>query len=113
MTANVRLDPEAAEQMARSLDAAFPNLAELARTASHEGGLGGCDDDTEFAFALDLILDGLDRLREGGGRASSWARAGMAASVVWPFPCPYPRRGWVHILRDRVARVTHSVGQTS
>ena len=62
---NVRLDPEAAEQMARSLDAAFPNLAELARTASHDGGLGGCDDDTEFVFALDLILDGLDRLRYG------------------------------------------------
>jgi hypothetical protein len=23
--------------------------------------VGGCDDDVEFAFALDLILDGLDR----------------------------------------------------
>ena len=28
---------------------------------SHDGGLGGCDDDLEFAFALDLILDGLAR----------------------------------------------------
>ena len=31
--------------------------------ASHEGGIGGCDDDYEFAFGLDLILDGLERRR--------------------------------------------------
>jgi hypothetical protein len=30
---------------------------------THDGGLGGCDDDVEFAFALDLIVDGLERLR--------------------------------------------------
>ena len=30
---------------------------------SHEGALGGCDDDVEFAFGLDLILEGLDRRR--------------------------------------------------
>ena len=29
----------------------------------HDGGLGGCDDDEEFRFGLDLILDGLERLR--------------------------------------------------
>jgi hypothetical protein len=26
--------------------------------------LGWCDDQTEFEFGLDLILDGLDRMRE-------------------------------------------------
>jgi hypothetical protein len=26
--------------------------------------LGWCDDQTEFEFALDLILEGLDRMRE-------------------------------------------------
>jgi hypothetical protein len=26
--------------------------------------LGWCDDQTEFEFGLDVILDGLDRLRE-------------------------------------------------
>ena len=41
----------------------FPRITELARAASHEGVLGRCDDDIEFAFGLDLILDGLDRLR--------------------------------------------------
>ena len=30
-------------------------------TQDHEGGVGGCDDDIELAFALDLILDGLER----------------------------------------------------
>ena len=38
-----------------------PRVFEMAMAASHEGGVGGCDDDTEFAFALDLILDGLAR----------------------------------------------------
>jgi AcrR family transcriptional regulator len=41
----------------------YPNVGRMARAASHEGGLGYCDDDVEFAFGLDLILDGLERLR--------------------------------------------------
>ncbi len=41
----------------------LPRLAELAGAASHDGGLGGCDDDAEFAFALDLLLEGLERRR--------------------------------------------------
>jgi hypothetical protein len=38
-------------------------MAEIA----HDGGdatIGWCDDQTEFEFGLDLILDGLERLRE-------------------------------------------------
>jgi hypothetical protein len=41
-----------------------PRVAELAGSVSHEGVLGACDDDFEFAFGLDLILDGLDRRAE-------------------------------------------------
>jgi hypothetical protein len=41
----------------------YPNVGRMAMAASHEGGLGHCDDDVEFAFGLDLILDGLERLR--------------------------------------------------
>ena len=41
----------------------FPRVTELAQAASHEGVLGRCDDDVEFAFGLDLILDGLERRR--------------------------------------------------
>lgn len=43
--------------------ATLPHVAELALAATHDGALGACDDDEEFAFALDLILDGLERRR--------------------------------------------------
>jgi hypothetical protein len=35
----------------------------MALAVTHGGALGPCDDDGEFEFALDFILDGLDRLR--------------------------------------------------
>ena len=54
--------PEVAAGMARAL-AGYPRISELAQSVSHEGVLGRCDDDVEFAFGLDLILDGLERLR--------------------------------------------------
>ena len=56
-------DPETAAAFAAQLAAAYPNIAAIASAASHEDGLGGCDDDYEFAFGLDLILDGLERRR--------------------------------------------------
>jgi AcrR family transcriptional regulator len=43
--------------------AAFPYAAEMALAVTHGGALGACDDDGEFEFALDFILDGLHRLR--------------------------------------------------
>jgi AcrR family transcriptional regulator len=51
--------------MLRAL-AGYPRVVELALAASHEGVLGPCDDDVEFAFGLDLTLDGLERVRAGG-----------------------------------------------
>jgi AcrR family transcriptional regulator len=56
-------DPEVAAAFAAQLAAVFPNIGSIAMAASHEGGIGGCDDDYEFAFGLDLILDGLERRR--------------------------------------------------
>ena len=56
-------DPEAAAALAAQLASVYPNIGALAMAASHEGGIGGCDDDYEFAFGLDLILDGLERRR--------------------------------------------------
>lgn len=56
--------PELAAVLARELADKYPYVTEMALAVSHEGGLGGCDDDQEFAFALDLILDGLGRLRD-------------------------------------------------
>lgn len=55
-------DPAMAAAIAAQLGPTHPYVAEMALGATHDGGLGGCDDDVEFAVALDLILDGLDRL---------------------------------------------------
>ena len=44
-----------------------PNLAAMLAEVVHDdpdSTLGWCDDQTEFEFGLDLILDGLDRMRE-------------------------------------------------
>jgi hypothetical protein len=56
-------DPETQAMVVSSLAVSYPALAELAAAASHDGGLGACDDDVEFAFGLDLILGGLERVR--------------------------------------------------
>jgi AcrR family transcriptional regulator len=53
----------AAAQAAMLLAGRFPRIAEMAGAVSHEGVLGRCDDDVEFAFGLDLVLDGLERMR--------------------------------------------------
>jgi AcrR family transcriptional regulator len=56
------LEPEAAASLASELGAVLPYVAEMAVAVTHGGALGRCDDDFEFEFALDFILDGLDRL---------------------------------------------------
>ena len=58
-----RPQPSAEEQAAlvQAL-APYPSVARLAGAVSHDGPLGACDDDIEFAFGLDLILDGLERV---------------------------------------------------
>ena len=58
-------DPAVAELMFRQMLAQYPNMSAMAAAIGHDGDdiLGdGCDSDLEFSFALDLILDGLDRL---------------------------------------------------
>ncbi|AGL18538.1 TetR/AcrR family transcriptional regulator [Actinoplanes sp. N902-109] len=55
--------PTPADGQAQAFAATMPHIAELAAAVTHDGALGGCDDDGEFAFALDLLLDGLERRR--------------------------------------------------
>lgn len=55
--------PEVRAAQAAAWAATLPHVAELALAATHDGGLGGCDDDAEFAFALEVILEGLERRR--------------------------------------------------
>jgi AcrR family transcriptional regulator len=56
------LDPDQAAAMAEQLRPTMPWVAEMALAATHDGGLGRCDTNLEFAFSLDVILDGLERL---------------------------------------------------
>ena len=55
--------------MAAQLASAFPYVAELAAAAAHTADSvvgGGCDDQFEFEFALDLLLEGIERLHRRG-----------------------------------------------
>ncbi|MBC6458875.1 TetR/AcrR family transcriptional regulator C-terminal domain-containing protein [Actinomadura sp. HBU206391] len=59
---------EAAAMMEQMADR-FPNIARMLADAVHDdpdGTLGFCDDQFEFEFALDLILEGLERRRAAG-----------------------------------------------
>jgi AcrR family transcriptional regulator len=62
-TAPADADPALVAAQARAWAPTLPHVAELALAANHDGVLGVCDDDGEFRFALDLILDGLERHR--------------------------------------------------
>jgi AcrR family transcriptional regulator len=45
----------------------YPNIGELVMFITHDDASvvgGGCDDQFEFEFALDLMLDGLERLKD-------------------------------------------------
>lgn len=60
------LEPEQLAAMTREMGTRYPYVVEIAGAASHEGEsvVGpGCDDQFEFEFALDLLLDGFERLR--------------------------------------------------
>jgi AcrR family transcriptional regulator len=57
-------DAEVAASLPEEFAAAFPYVAEMAVAVAHGGALGPCDDDGEFEFALDFMLDGLHRLRQ-------------------------------------------------
>ena len=61
------VDPKMQEIMLREMGPKFPNVQAIAMAASHEDEsvVGqGCDDQYEFEFALDLLLDGFERLQQ-------------------------------------------------
>ena len=60
--------PEVVAVMIQQLGGQYPNLAEMLKVVTHDADstLGWCDDQFEFEFGLDLLLDGLERLRDAG-----------------------------------------------
>jgi AcrR family transcriptional regulator len=60
-------DPQAAAALPPEMAKQFPYITELTIAISHDeqSVVGpGCDDQFEFEFALDLLLDGIGRLRQ-------------------------------------------------
>lgn len=63
---DVEMGEEAATEMLEQMATALPNIVGMMMEISHDdpgSTIGWCDDQTEFEFGLDLLLDGLDRLR--------------------------------------------------
>ena len=77
-TPSTPADPAAQAALLAQFAARFPHIVEMATAgaAAHDDGTavgGGCDDQVEFEFALDVLLDGFERLHEQG-----WTSAGRA-----------------------------------
>jgi hypothetical protein len=61
------VDPEVDAEMYGAMADAYPYIHEIFVSITHDDAsvVGqGCDDQFEFEFALDLMLEGLERLRD-------------------------------------------------
>ncbi len=59
--------PEVAAVLMKQMLDTYPNISAMLEEISHDSDSvvgSGCDDEVEFIFALDLMLDGLERLRQ-------------------------------------------------
>jgi AcrR family transcriptional regulator len=59
--------PEVQELMIRQMSQQYPNITAILKQVAHdeESVVGsGCDDQFEFEFAMEVILDGLEALRQ-------------------------------------------------
>jgi hypothetical protein len=67
--ATAEVPPEVREAMLRQAAEQYPNIVAVATSMNHDDGsvVGhGCDDQFEFEFALDILLDGFELLNERG-----------------------------------------------
>ena len=70
-------DPEMDEEMFGAMADTYPYIFEIYTTISHDDTSvvgAGCDDQFEFEFALDLMLNGLEELKDaaaGSGPGSA------------------------------------------
>ncbi|KIS28916.1 TetR family transcriptional regulator [Arthrobacter sp. SPG23] len=61
--------PEIQAAMLQEMAKRYPNILRVAMAAEHDDGSvvsQGCDDQFEFEFALDLLLDGFERFHQQG-----------------------------------------------
>ncbi|MFL5686095.1 MAG: TetR/AcrR family transcriptional regulator [Chloroflexota bacterium] len=60
--------PEMQALMLQQMSETYPHITEIVRQVQHDEASvvgAGCDDQLEFEFALDLVLDGLERRQTG------------------------------------------------
>jgi AcrR family transcriptional regulator len=71
------MPPEVQAAMMQQMAARYPNILAVAMASAHDdSAVGqGCDDQFEFEFALDVLLDGFERMHEQG-----WTSAGARAA---------------------------------
>jgi AcrR family transcriptional regulator len=73
------LDPATQALLAHQMEERYPHVAEMIRAVYHDEASvvgGGCDDQFEFEFALDLLLDGLERRRQHEAASGRRTRTG-------------------------------------
>lgn len=68
-TPSLPADPEARNAALAEYAESYPAIVRMAATASHVGA--SCDEDAEFLFALDILLDGFEQLHDGGWHPAS------------------------------------------
>lgn len=60
------VNPEVQAVVMQQMVEQFPNISAVVAEVQHQDETivgSGCDDDIEFAFSLDILLDGLERIR--------------------------------------------------
>lgn len=64
--AQAEVAPEVQAAMFQEMSVRYPNVLQVATAANHDDSVvgRGCDDQFEFEFALDLLLDGIERLHQ-------------------------------------------------
>lgn len=70
-------DPETLAAMFAEYSAKYPHIIKMALAASHDNAssiVAGCDDQFEFEFALDLLLDGFERMHQQGWSSTAPTR---------------------------------------
>lgn len=64
-------DPAEREAVIRAAAQAYPHIAAIATDAAEHSASGACDEQFEFEFTLDLLLDAFERLHETGWSSRS------------------------------------------
>jgi AcrR family transcriptional regulator len=75
-------DPDLRAARLSHLAATYPHFSEIAMPGPHDEGATlsqGCNDQLEFEFGLDVLLDGFERLHQQGWNSTN-ARSGSSAA---------------------------------